>query len=424
MPHLAQLFCAIAFCLTLLCPAVSAEPLTLARTELLWREANIDLKLAKHAINAAAGDVSTANRRENPNFSLGSTSLSPRAGLGSGGLRSKNVDSVLRLEQLVERGNKREHRTQTAEARLAAARLDAEDAGRTGLIQLHQAYWDLKLASERERLAEATAQLSREATVAAEKRLKVGDIAAADVSKLRVDALRSENDARTALGERRKSQLALGVLMGRNQDAEILSCADDWPRTSEFSVKIVGSGTPWESRADIRASAARVVAAESALEVARSLGKRDITVGVQFEHYPTVGDAAPNNTWGFSFGFPLFASHAYEGELLRAAAELEQFRDQADRTRAMARVEVMRAANDFQSSEERLKRLETLLLPEAERVTAAAEFAYVKGATGLLDLLDARRTLRQIQQDAVTAKSDFAKALSAMRLQFPSGTDK
>ena len=139
MPHLAQLFCAIAFCLTLLCPAVSAEPLTLARTELLWREANIDLKLAKHAINAAAGDVSTANRRENPNFSLGSTSLSPRAGLGSGGLRSKNVDSVLRLEQLVERGNKREHRTQTAEARLAAARRDAEDAGRTGLIQLHQA---------------------------------------------------------------------------------------------------------------------------------------------------------------------------------------------------------------------------------------------------------------------------------------------
>ena len=49
MPHVAQLFFTITLCLATLSPAVSAEPLTLARTELLWREANIDLKLAKQA---------------------------------------------------------------------------------------------------------------------------------------------------------------------------------------------------------------------------------------------------------------------------------------------------------------------------------------------------------------------------------------
>jgi len=162
-----------------------------------------------------------------------------------------------------------------------------------------------------------------------------------------------------------------------------------------------------------------VAAAESALAAARALAKRDVTVGLQYEHYPTVGDQPPNNTWGLSISIPLFASHAYEGELLRARAELEQSRELARRAAAMARNEFNRAANDFRVSLDRLGRLENKQLPEAERVAAAAEFAYGKGATGLLELLDARRTLRQIQQEAAVSKSDYAKALAAVRLQFP-----
>lgn len=402
----------------------NAEPLTLARAEMLWREANIELKLAKHAINAAVGDVSTADRRENPNFLLSTTSLSPRAGLGGGGLRSKNADSVLRVEQIVERGDKRAHRTQTAEARLAASRFDAEEAERGGLTMLSQAYWDLKLASEREQLANSTAQLARDTIVAADRRLKVGDIAAVDVSKLRVDALRSENEARVARADHQKSQLAFAILIGRSGDAESLSCTDDWPVASEAPSPSADAAGRWENRADIRAANARVAAAEAALEAARSLGKRDILFGVQFEHYPSVGDQAPNNTWGLSIGIPLFASHRHEGELIRATAERDQARDQAERARALAKADAIRTATEFRTSKERLGSLESTLLPEAEKVTAAAEFAYRKGATGLLELLDARRTLRQIQQEAALAKSDYAKALVAMRLQFAFGVRK
>ncbi len=35
----------------------------------------------------------------------------------------------------------------------------------------------------------------------------------------------------------------------------------------------------------------------------------------------------------------------------------------------------------------------------------------------LMDLLDARRTLRQVQVEAATARADYAKALAAWRLQ-------
>ena len=416
MRHLATTFI-IGLFAAFMATHTRAEGLSLVQAEAMWREANFELKTARHAVSAAEGDRASADRRENPNLSLSAVSLSPRAGIGSGGLRDKSADSVIRLEQLFERGNKRELRALSAGARLTAAQRDVEEAERIGLIQLHGAYWDLKLATEREHLTEATAQLAREAVTAAEKRLSVGDIAQVDASKLRVDALRSDNDARTAVADRKKTQFVLALLIGRASTADALSCADDWPSISDFNTAMAITDAQIESRSDVRAADLRVAAAEAALGSARSLAKRDVTVGLQYEHFPPAGDGAPNNTWGLSVSIPLFVSHAYEGEIIRSRAEFDQARDQAVRSRALARAEAGRASADLQASSERIKRLETTLLPEAEKVATAAEFAYRKGAAGLLDLLDARRTLRQIQQEAATAKSDFAKALATMRQQ-------
>jgi cobalt-zinc-cadmium efflux system outer membrane protein len=53
------------------------------------------------------------------------------------------------------------------------------------------------------------------------------------------------------------------------------------------------------------------------------------------------------------------------------------------------------------------------LLAEAKKSSDSAEFAYKNGAIGVMDLLDARRTLRAIQLDAAAAQADYAKALAA-----------
>lgn len=56
------------------------------------------------------------------------------------------------------------------------------------------------------------------------------------------------------------------------------------------------------------------------------------------------------------------------------------------------------------------------MLADAERVAKAAEFAYTRGALGLMDLLDARRTWRQVQLEAAQARADYAKARAAWRM--------
>jgi len=89
--------------------------------------------------------------------------------------------------------------------------------------------------------------------------------------------------------------------------------------------------------------------------------------------------------------------------------------DGLERIRALARGELERALSDLRAATERVRRYEDALLAEAKRSADAAEFAYKNGAIGVMDLLDARRTLRAIQIDAAATRNDYAKAYSAWR---------
>jgi cobalt-zinc-cadmium efflux system outer membrane protein len=146
----------------------------------------------------------------------------------------------------------------------------------------------------------------------------------------------------------------------------------------------------------------------------RAKRNRDVTVGVQFERNL---QNAPTNSYGFGVSVPLFIWHEYEGEIARAEADYNATRLQAEQQQAIAIGQVAQARNVLLAARDRMKRLEGGLLVDAERVAKAAELAYSKGAMGLMDLLDARRTLRQIQVEAANARADYAKALSDWQVQ-------
>jgi len=50
----------------------------------------------------------------------------------------------------------------------------------------------------------------------------------------------------------------------------------------------------------------------------------------------------------------------------------------------------------------------------------AAEFAFSRGAISVLEVLDARRTHRAVQLEALAARTDHAKALAAWRASLTS----
>jgi outer membrane protein, heavy metal efflux system len=107
---------------------------------------------------------------------------------------------------------------------------------------------------------------------------------------------------------------------------------------------------------------------------------------------------------------PLQVRHANEGEAARASADFETARAALARAQASAESEAKLAETDWRAARERRERVEAEVRPLAHDVAQAAEFAYKRGATGVLDLLDARRSLKAVELDEVQASADSAKA--------------
>jgi cobalt-zinc-cadmium efflux system outer membrane protein len=397
---------------------VDLSALTLTQAEQLLQEHNRELQAARRAVEAAGAGTLSAGARPNPTLSLGVSTINPHEGVGSGPLRDKIVDSSVRIDQVIERGDRRVLRLANARSLELASTEDLSEAQRQQRLALRNAYYDLLFAQDKVDIARDTIGLFQGSVRAAELRLKAGDIAAADVARLRVDALRAQNDARAAEADQRRAQLTLAYMIGAEGRAIGMRAVDPWP--SIYSGRPGGSVDELiEARPDVRAAQSRFEAAQNARELARSLRTRDVSVGASYDHYPVNpgyaqgSGAGTGSSFGVFLSVPLFTGYFYEGEIRRAEVDYSAAMEALEKVRAQARTEIARSFSDLQATAERVQRYDESLLVEAKRAADSAEFAYKNGAIGVMDLLDARRTLRAIQIDAASARNDHSKALAA-----------
>jgi len=391
-------------------------PLTLLEAQSLARERNYDLKLARSAIESAKANVLIAGAAPNPNLTLATNSINTTNGGGSGRLWNRSIDAIARVDQLIERGGKRELRQENAQILMQAVQSDVVDTERQLGLIVAQAYIDLKAAQEKRTATIETSRLMESMLAAAQLRKSAGDIAGSDVERVRVDALRSQNEVESAKGELAAARRTLALILGLTERMDSLEAVDPW-------AELIGPDSLSESRfkdiitqrPDVRAAMARVDAADAGNRLAQSLRTRDVSVGMQYEHYPQPGDAIHGNgsSVGFSVQVPLFTNYYYKGEILAAQAARTVAEQSLLRTRAIAENEIRLAWLTLSSASERVRRNRDELLLSAEKAAKAAEFAYKNGAVGIMDLLDARRILRATRIDALAAQVEFSKALAA-----------
>lgn len=396
--------------------------LRLADAERAALERNPDLRIALSAVSAARAAIATADTAPNPVLTVQTMGISPSAGIGPGGLRSKAVDSAIRIDQQFERGGKRALRVRNAQFLERAAREDASDVRRQLKLAVAQAYYDLLAAQEKRAILRDTLQLYRQTLDAAARRKKAGDLAGADVARIEVDALRAANDAESAESGLLHAQETLALALGGLPDARQLRAVDSWPDAAE-----VDDGAALDAivdaRADVRAARARVRAAEEGVRLALSLQTRDVTVGVQAEHYPQNGanGYGTGNSFGIAVQIPLYLRNTYQGEIRNAEAQLDSARDTLDKVRMAAKSELALARDEARVAAAALRRYDGELLPAALRSAEAAEYAFRNGAIGVMDVLDARRTRRATELEAASARADHARALAAWRLAQENG---
>ena len=387
---------------------VHARDLALSEAESLLVRNNRELQVARRGVDSADAQRLIAGARPNATLSVNSTSISNNT--GSGSLTQRQIDTVFRIDQPFERGNKRELRLDAAAGLQRAARHDYLDVLRQQLALLQGAYYDLKLAQERSQTLAENAQLFSGTLAAAERRLKAGDLAPADVAKVQVDYERAQNDARGAQAELARAQIALAYLLALEAEAGELRAVEAWPRLERADAAAVDEAI--DARPDVVAARARVDAAEKLRDLARAQRTRDVTLGAQYEHFP---GNVPGNSVGVGFAVPLFTGYDFAGDIQKAEVDRYAALDALAKVRAVARNELARAAADLNAAAERVERFDASLLGAANRSAEASEFAFSRGAISVLEVLDARRTLRAVRLEALAARADYAKALGAWR---------
>lgn len=388
------------------------EALDLPAAERILLDANPAILQARAGQAAARAGIDIAGARPNPQLTLGSTSTDPGRP-GSRGFWNSWTDNVVRIDQLVERGDKRDLRLAAADLNLSASGADLANTIRLARIDLANAWLDLRAAREIRRIADENAALARRAADAAELRGKAGDLAGVDVARFAADAARVANDALQAELALSRARIALAQLLGNRVPAARLDTTDDWPAV-ESPPPPAAEGA---ERADLLAARKRVEQADALRNLARAQRTRDVSVGVQYEHAAAnANNAYSTASYGLSVSVPLFLGYDYRGDIARSEADYTAAEQQLVATRSAIGSEQSRLRAELDASQSRYTRLRDVVLPAAEKAARGADVAIQKGGMSLTDYLDTQRSLRAARIETIQARADLARAGLLLRL--------
>lgn len=385
-----------------------------------------EVRLARQAQIGAEADVVSADHAPLPVLTGKLSQIDLQNGLGAGDwLGRKRVDKGVGLDWTYERGDKRLHRTQAAQRTVAATAAEAQEALLQQMLTAQAAYFDWLAARERVQLVMSMEEAARDAARAVQTLFAAGDLSQQDATRIEIDAARVVADKQSAQLDLSRAAIALSQRLNRTDIVSLPAGAISWPElptssgmaapplSSLANTSNASDGVLLAARADVRAARECIATAKSYLDGAYALQKTDPTIGISFDHYP----GTSTRLIELRVQIPLTWGYRYQGEAARAQSNLKQAELTEERVLRDARTELIRLQQEALSLADRTASFERNIVPRATQVANQAEFAYRRGALSLTDVLDARRTLRTTQQDALAARAELAKARTALLLR-------
>jgi cobalt-zinc-cadmium efflux system outer membrane protein len=394
--------------------------LTLEAAEQLLVQYNLTVVAARYGVDNARAQRLIASVRPNPTLTLGAEAFdlrSPGRHLFSNSDSASNRLYTVRLDQVLERGNKRSLRTEAAEFQVQAAEAQVLDTIRTQLLQLRQAFYTAVLARENVRVAQENIDLTNDTERLIKTRVSAGDAPEWDLIKFQVGKVQFQRDlatARLAYQHAVRDVLtSMGAAFsprgsstpaGLDAPLDLIGELRVDPLTVSFSIEELRQAA-LETRPDVLAAQRNIDAAQRNLDLAYAQRHRDIDVALEYQR--NGGD----NTVGATVSFPLFLSHKFEGQIHQGLAQVQQANVALDQAKLQAITEVDKAYQAYQASRQVLQVYTTEALARAEESFRIAGVSYRQGATSLLELQDAQRTLNQTRVAANQAYFDYRMSL-------------
>ena len=394
--------------------------LTLEAAEQLLLQHNLAVVAARYGVDNARAQRLIAAVRPNPTLTLGAEAFdlrSPGRHVFSNSDSASNRLYTARIDQVFERGNKRSLRTEAAELQVQAAEAQVLDTIRTQLLQLRQAFYTAVLARENVGVAQENLDLTNDTERLIHTRVRAGDAPEWDLIKFQASKVQFQRDlvaAHLAYQQAVRDVLTfvgatfptIGSATPTALDAplEVIGALRAEPLSVSFSLEELRQ-VALETRPDILAAKRNIDASQRNLDLAHAQRHRDLDVALEYQR--NGGD----NTIGATVSFPLFLSHKFEGQINQGLAQVQQANVALDQAKLQAITDVEKAYQAYQASRQILQVYTTEALARAAESLRIAGVSYRQGATSLLELQDAQRTLNQTRVAANQAFFDYRMSL-------------
>lgn len=364
-------------------------PLSLPAAISLAFEQNKTLAAARKEIEAADATLLQAGARPNPEFSalIEDTRKSSRT-------------TTYQINQPIELGGKRSARIEAAQRARDMAVLDYAAKRSELRAAVVAAYYEVMVATERQRLAQELLELAGTSAAMTQRRVMAGKISPVEQTKAQVARSAAQLELNQASSElslaRQKLAMSWGATVGRQPlSDEGVESLPPLPAIAQLTEKVANGPAVRLARLEVerRRALASIETSKRTPDVSLTLGnKRD--------------ESNARNMWvvGVSVPIPVFDSN--QGNELEALKRVDIARDALALTELQMQGEAAQAFERLRNAREEATALRSDIVPAAQSAYQAARTGFELGKFGYLDVLDAQRTYFQ-------AKAQYWKALSA-----------
>ncbi len=366
----------------------------------LFLSQNLDVLIAKYGIEYTKGLEVTARLFPNPLLSVGTLSSYTQ-----GRTLSNSGQLFTQVSQLFELAGKRGYRIESAGFGTQSAEAAFEDAVRQLGFTVKDTYYRVQLAQRRLVLAEENRDRFSRILEVNTIRFKKGYIAEVDLIRIRLQVVDFHSQVIQSLQESESARGDLRQLL-RLSPKTVLEL------TTELDFRRIDPNietlrvTALDARPDIRAKRFTFSQRESDLKLAKAYRIPDVTIGAG---YAVQGARGPDNPGqvALSAGIPLPLFNRNQGGILQAEVALQSAEAEVNKTVNLAENEVEVAYRNLLQSRRLVEAYVGGVLEDARSTLTIVERAYERGGATILDLLDAARTSRMVQQNYIEALFNY-----------------
>ena len=376
-----------------------SEILTLSQVLAFVLKSNPELTAFSWENRAQDAAILQAQLLPNPTFSANASNF------GNKNIQGYDGDVVtLEFSQLIELGDKRAARTNVAKLNKELASFDYERKRIDVLTQASQRFIDVLLAQQTLTLIQQMQVLVTQSLHTITARVQSGKVPPVDETKAKII------DASTHL-ELIRAQRELDAA----RKLLAASWGSDMPsfKTVLGHLDVINPPLPIQTlqqklvnNPDVARWVTEIQQRHALLDIQKSKAVPDVTATFGVSRYLMPNEYAA--TLGFSIPLPLFDRN--QGNIEEAQHRLTKA--QAEQHHAQIQVETS-FSHSYLTSETIYAELLTLrqeILPNAQQVYDVANEGYRLGKFGLLDVLDAQRTLFSAQKQYLTSLADYHKS--------------